>query len=341
MNTPLHYLGVDIADQTFAATQYSAAEQKYSKPQTFPNDPPGFNELESWFKKRGADPSNTVVCMEATGVYAERLCYWLCAKGYRVVVEAPHKTKRAFHPLGAKSDPIDSRQIAEYAWRFFDQLSFWKPSDELIEQVRVLLTTREQMTRQMTANQNALSAISRKVVRIILAEQSFLDTIRHLKEQIKKIDAALEQLISKHPTIGPTITLLLTVPGVGRLLAAHLMVMSQGFTQTLEPRRIASYLGMCPLEYSSGSSVRKNASSRGIGPDIMRKLLHLAARSLRTHHHQFRHYFEQKVQAGKANRLALNNIANKLLRIVCAVLRTRTPYIPGYRSVNPRVLQNA
>lgn len=341
MNPPLHYIGLDIADRTFAATDYSAAEQKYSKAQTFSNDPAGFSATEAWFKKCGADPENTVVCMEATGVYTERLCYWLCAKGYRVAVEAPHKTKRAFHPLGAKSDPIDSRQIAEYAWRFFDQLSFWKPSEELIEQVRVLLTTREQMISQMTANKNALLAISRKVVRTILAEQSFTDTIRHLKEQIKKLDQALDQLISNHPTIGPKIILLLTIPGVGRLLAAHLMVISQGFTKTLEPRRVSAYLGLCPLEHSSGTSVRKNASSRGIGPDIMRKLLHLAARSLRTHHQQFRHYFERKVQAGKAKRLALNNIANKLLRIICAVLRSQSPYLADYRSVNPRVLQNA
>ena len=214
-------------------------------------------------------------------------------------------------------------------------------ASQLIEQVHVLLTTREQMTRQMTANQNALSAISRKVVRTILAEQSFLDTIRHLKEQIKKIDHALDQLISQHPTIGPMITLLLTIPGGRRLLATHLMVISQGFTQPLESRHISSYLGLCPLEHSSGSSVRKKSSSRGIGPDIVRKLLHLAARSLRTHHQHFRHYFERKVQAGKAKRLALNNIANKLLRIICAVIRTQTPYLADYRSVNPRVLKNA
>ena len=193
----------------------------------------------------------------------------------------------------------------------------------------------------MTANQNALSAITRKVVRSILAEQSFLDTIRHLKEHIKKIDDALNHLTSNHPTISPMIALVVTVPGVGRLLASHLMVLSEGFTTPLEPRRIAAYLGMCPLEYSSGTSVHRNASSRGIGHPIMRKLLHLAARSLRTHHKQFRYYFEQKVQAGKAKRLALNNIANKLLRIICAVIRSQKPYIAGYQSVNPRVLQNA
>ena len=35
----------------------------------------------------------------------------------------------------------------------------------------------------------------------------------------------------------------------------------------------------------------------------------------------------------------LNNIENRLLKIICAVIRTRTPYIPGYRSVNPMLLQ--
>ena len=73
----------------------------------------------------------------------------------------------------------------------------------------------------------------------------------------------------------------------------------------------------------------------------MRRLLYLASMSVRTHQPDFRRYFERKVAQGKPRKLVLNNIANKLLKIMCAVLRNQTPYIPNYRSVNPIVLNKA
>jgi transposase len=285
-------------------------------------------------------PSNTVFCLEATGVYVEPLSYFLVAKGYPVAIEAPHKTKRAFYPLGQKTDPLDSRQIAEYAHRFFDQLPFWKPSEAIVEQIRVLLTAREQFTEQRTANQNALQAIRRKVVKTPPAEKAFEATIDHLQQQIKQIDKEIKDRISGHPTFGPAVALLTTIPGVATLLAAHMLTLSDGFTKPLNARHIASHLGICPLAFESGTSVKKKPKSRRGGPPRLRKLLYLAAMSLRTHQPQFKQYYFRKLEQGKVGKLVLNNIENRLLKIMCAVLRTRTPYIVGYKSVNPMFLAN-
>lgn len=50
-----------------------------------------------------------MVCLEATGVYGEALCYYLAAKGYQVAVESPQKVKRAFDESGHKTDVVCSR----------------------------------------------------------------------------------------------------------------------------------------------------------------------------------------------------------------------------------------
>jgi transposase len=70
----------------------------------------------------------------------------------------------------------------------------------------------------------------------------------------------------------------------------------------------------------------------------MRKLLHLAARSLRTHDAASRHYFLRKVAEGKPKSLVLNNIANQLLKRLCAMMRDQKPYINAHRSIDPRLL---
>jgi len=339
MTLPKHLLGVDMAAADFALTAYDSETATYSKAQSFSNQPEGLEALQKYLDQHQMTPADTLFCMESTGVYVEPLAYYLAAKGYRVAIEAPHKTKRAFYPLGPKTDPLDSRQIAEYAHRFFDQLPFWKPSEVIVEQLRVLLTTREHLVEQRTANQNALQAIQRKTVKTPPAEAAFTATIEHLKKQIQQLDREIKDRSSDHPTFGPTMALIMSVPGAGFLLASHLLTLSEGFTQPLEARKVASHLGICPRPFQSGISIRRKSKSRGGGPPRLRKLLFLAAMSSRKHQVSFKHYFLRKTQEGKAKRLVLNNIENRLLKIICAVIRTRTPYIPGYRSVNPVLLQ--
>jgi transposase len=339
MPLPKNLIGVDMAADNFALTAYDSEKASYSKAQTFDNDPEGLAALQTYLDQSQMTSSDTIFCLEATGVYVEPLVHFLAAKGYRVAVEAPHKTKRAFYPLGPKTDPLDSRQIAEYAHRFFDQLPFWKPSEAIVEQLRVLLATREQLVQQRTSNQNALLAVRRKMVKTPPAEEAFTATIDHLQKQIKQLDQEIKDRSSGHPTFGSTVGLIMTIPGVGVLLAAHLLTLSDGFTKPLEARHVASHLGVCPQPFQSGTSIHRKSKSRGGGHPRLRKLLFLAAMNLRAHQMSFKEYFIRKTQAGKAGRLVINNIENRLLKIICAIIRTRTPYISDYRSVNPMFLQ--
>src|SRR3974390_107436 len=97
-------LGVDISANSFALTRYNSVSLEYGKCESFQSNPEGLEKLGAYLEANAMFTSNTVFCMEATGVYVEPLAYFLVAKGYRVAIEAPHKAKRAFYPLGAKTD---------------------------------------------------------------------------------------------------------------------------------------------------------------------------------------------------------------------------------------------
>lgn len=337
MQIPKHFVGIDIASASFTV----AIHQARVKPVTLSNSGEGFEELLRWLKANGVNSSNAIACMEATGVYTEHLCYFLHSKGFRVAVEAPQKVRRAFVNDIHKNDSIDSLRIAEYACRFNDQLPVWTPSQKIVEQVKTLLATREQLTGHLVANQNALKAIERKYVKTPLAEKVYLSSMEHIKEQIKLIDKELKNLISSHPTIGQAAALITSIPGVSTLLACNLMVVTQGFMRPLKARQLASHIGICPFERQSGTSVYRRPRSRRYGPERFRKLLYLASLSLRTHNEAFKRYFLRKVQEGKSKRLVLNNIANRVLRIITAVLQSGTPFIKGFKSLNPMLLCNA
>lgn len=341
MNTPRYYVGIDMSSANFTISAGTKPWQIVTEAIDFENSQEGFGLLLTWLEQHDMQTDNTILCMEATGVYGEGLAYFVNAHEYRIAIEAPLKVKRAFMPHGHKNDQVDSQQIAEYSYRFYDELRYWEPREQILEQIKVLLSTREQFTTQKTAHQNTLKALKRKVVVTPLAEQLHQQSVQQIKQSIKQVDAEIQRLIDQDPKYGQMIKLLVTVPGVGLLLATHMLLMVENApSQAANPKQLAAYIGISPHEYRSGSSVYKPASSRHYGPAQVRKLLYLASLSVRTHNLTFKRYFLRKVAEGKSKKLVLNNIANKLLKVMCAVLRSQTPFIPAYRSFHPSLLSN-
>ena len=280
MTAPQLFVGVDVASETLAASLTRGPGQPVAGLLTVANDPDGFAALAAWLTEHDAAPSQTLVCLEATGVYGEALCYWLDARGYSVAVEDAAKVKRAMPVSGAKTDALDARRIADYAARFLDELRPWSPAEAVVEQVKTLLTMREQLVREKGAKQNALHVLQRKHYPTPLAIRIASDAVDYLKDRVKEIDAEVKRLVSAHPTLGPAMALVVSVPGVGYLLGCHLCVATDGFTRPLVAKRFSAWLGICPLDSrpaeaggESGSSVRRRPSSRGYGPSAMRKLL--------------------------------------------------------------------
>ena len=338
MDAPEFYVGVDVASETLAVAITRGPGRPTAKPLAVANDPDGFAALAAWLAEHGAGPGDALVCLESTGVYGEALCYWLHDRGFRVVVEDAVRVRRAMPVAGAKTDALDAQRIADYAARFVDELRPWAPAEAVVEQVQTLLTMREQLTRERTAKLNARRMLARKAVQTPLANRIADDAVGYLKAKIAEIDREVERLVSSHPTIGPAVALLVSVPGVGHLLASHLCVATGGFSRPLAPKQTSAWLGICPLEHESGSSVKRKPRSRGYGPSAIRKLLYLASMrlvSIDGSAHQA--YFRRKTAEGKSGRLVLNNVSNKLLRVAAAVLREGEPYEAGHASARPTV----
>lgn len=334
--SPHNYIGIDIGSKTFVSGLLITPEAKIPT-EEFANTPEGFETFLAWLKSHQITPSNSIICMENTGVYQEALCYFLHAQGYHLVVEAPHKVKRAFHHL-AKNDHVDAKQIAEYAYRFFDQLHFWEPESQLLAQIQTLLALREQFNEQLTSNCNILFALKKKTIATPSAIAMVEQLITELKAKVKSIDQQIESLFDQNPNIKQTIEHLISVPGVGKLLAYHLFCVTDGFKKIPTANQMAAYLGIAPHEYQSGTSIYRKPKSRQNGPHVLRKLLYLATMSLRTHNAEFKKYFLRKKTEGKNPKLILNNMANKLIRIICAVLKNNKVFIKNYKPVNPRLL---
>ena len=302
------------------------------------NDTEGFASLIDLLADRGSNKNNSVICLETTGSYSEKICYYLLAKGYSVWSEAPHKISKTFQKQ-TKNDKVSACQISEYCYRYFDKFKCFEYHDELVEQIRALLVVREQLIKQSTAFNSILHVFKRKYHQTEAANTILINKIEENKESIKMIDKQIVDIINDSDKYGPTASSLKKIPGIGMLFIANIIVITNGFTKEFNYKKLASYIGICPHEFSSGTSVYRKPKSTGYGPARLRKLLYLASMSVRTHNRNFHNYFERKVAEGKNKHLILNNIANKLLRIVCVIIKNGTDYSDNYMSVHPKFLK--
>lgn len=329
------FIGIDIANLSFVASILTGRD-KFFVTKQFSNDNKGFGEFFLWIKKNKVTTDNSVIIMESTGVYSEKLCNFLYDNCYSVSVENALKVKRAFGISPRKNDIIDSKRIAEYGFRFYDELKFWKSSDKLIEEVKSLLTLREQISVEVSGHKASLKALKKKNVQSILSIEIHENIILDLTKRIKEIESELKEILKSDLNILNTMNHLISIPGVGFLLGVNLMVITNGFKENLDYRKLSSYIGISPIEHVSGTSVKKRVTKK-FGHSRLKKLFYLCSMNMVSYKSIFKDYYDRKVLEGKSKLLVLNNLSNKLLRIICGVIKSGKPFISGYYSLNPQL----
>jgi transposase len=325
------FIGIDIGAEKFVITILTS---KKCITEEFKNTEIGFEELFKCLKKNKVTPERSITVMESTGVYCEQICHFLYSKNYELCIETALKVKRSFDLSPKKSDIVDSKRIAEYAMRFIDKLELWQPPQQILEEVKSLLSLREHFVNQSTANKNILKALKKKFTQSSFAKEMLEVEITELKVKIKNIEKEIKNLLLSDKVIAAKYLCLISIPGVALLLASELLVLTNSFTKTVNHKEIASYLGICPHENSSGSIIKRPRSA-GYGHPRIRKLIYLASCSVRTHNQDFRNYFLRKVSEGKKERMIINNIANKLIKLICGVIKSGKPFIQGFQSLHP------
>lgn len=324
----MFYVGIDISNKTFNATKLAAPEQIIFFGKEFENARNGFRELEILIPEKD---KHTIV-LEATGVYGEQLCLYFHATGYRVCVEAPQYVRRAFR-LKRKNDRVDSNMIAEYGFRYSDKLTTYTPRSSIYEDIVSLLNIREMMNRQKTSHKNILKALKKKGY-LPASLKQHQDTLDYLEQAIEDTDDLLKHTLMSDPHVAQHIINLKSMPGVGYWWAANFFVITNGF-HNLDYRKICCYVGIVPHEHSSGTSIKKHPRSDREGSDRMRKALYLSSMSVIRLDGKLRKQYLETVVRGKPKRLAQNNIACKMVKIACAIVREGKPYEESHKSINP------
>lgn len=268
-------------------------------------------------------------CFENTGCYSKQLSVFLEDAGISFTTLDALDLKRSMGLARGKSDKKDARIIALYAWRRRDELVCTKLPDPVMDQLRALLGHREMLIKHRTAFKNANKGFPDSYLdnEYKFIRESHQRSLNQLSFEINNVEAEILKIIKANQELNKNYALLLSVRGIGKVLAAYLISLTNNFTKFDSPRKFACYAGIAPFEYSSGSSIKGRTKVHPCANKQIKSLLNLAAMASIQLPGEYKTYYSRRINAGKNKMSTLNIIRNKLVFRAFAVVKRGTPYI--------------
>lgn len=303
--------GIDVSKQTLDVHLRSTGE-------TFAvaRDDAGIAELAERLRAAGVD----LVAVEATGGLEGIVVAALAAVGLAVVVVNPGQVRSFARALGtrAKTDPIDAFVIARFAEATAPAIRPLADADT--RRLAELVARRRQIVAMQVAEKQRLPhAVARRVRR------SLERLIAALEAELADIDRDIDDAVRGSPMWREAENLLSSVPGVGPVTSRTLLA-EMPEIGTLDRKQIAALAGLAPFTRQSGKWRGKSFIGGGRSP--VRAALFIATLTAVRCNPVLRAFYRRLVDAGKPKMLALVATARKLLTILNAIIRTKTPWHP-------------
>lgn len=268
-----------------------------------------------------------LICCEHTGVYAKPLESICVELGYALWMENPYKIKKASSDIRGKSDKKDALRIANYALRYRDKAILCKSIAPEQNQLRSLLCARETLLLQLTTLRQQLNETKDyDPERHEVLKACYSKLIRSIKKELDVIEQRLDYVISSDSKIQQNVTLLKSIPGIGRQNALNFVIFTNNFTLFNSGKHLACYAGVVPFPNQSGTMIKRDRVS-SFANKKLKKLLHLAAMAAVKVHGELRAYYIRKVAEGKNKMSVLNAVRNKLVQRMFAVVQRQSPYV--------------
>lgn len=309
----MHFIGIDISKKQF---DVALTSQKTTK--RFSNDQIGFAALLEHL------PEQCCCVMEATGPYYLRLATYLYEQGIAVSIVNPLVIRRfsQMRFMRTKTDQLDAKLIAAYG--ALEKPALWKPSALFISEMQQEASVLQGLIKQRTAVENQLEALEQMPHVSQQALQALDTLLETLDEQIQQLEKSLADKAQEQS--GEQLENIVSIPGIGRKTAIQLLIITHGFTRFENCKQLCSYIGLSPRIYESGTSVKGKPRISKLGMSRIRAMLYVCAWSAARCNLACRELYHRLLAKGKAKKLALVAVANKLLKQAFAIANSNQKY---------------
>ncbi len=303
MNDKPTVYGVDVSKAKLDIGQYEV--QTLEQVQNAPEP------ITAWL---ASIPAGSIVAMEATGEYHRVLAHLAHATGMGVFVLNPKVLKHYARAVGqrAKTDRIDAQLIARYAVHERSKLFAWQPPMPAADALSRLL-----VRRQALVNAHQMLSQSLGGLPALKAERQSLSA--SFKRMIANLELRIAQELAGVPALAALHRRLMSIVGVGKIVAAQL-VACLARVNFRHARAFIAYTGLDPRPEDSGTHRGRRFLSKH-GNALLRCLLYNGGMAaIRTK--LFKPLYLQLRARGLASTEAIVIIARKIARIAFALYRS-------------------
>ena len=302
------FVGIDVAK-----AQLDIAVRPSGERWAVPNDAGGVGTLVEQLRARHP----TLIVLEATGGLERTATAALATAGLPIVVVNPRQARDFARATGqlAKTEAVDARALAHVA-------DVIRPAprplpDAQTQELRAILGRRQQLVVMRTAEQNRLAGTRGHIQTDIEAHITWLNA------RLATLDDDLETLLRASPLWRENDDLLPSTPGIGPGCARTLRLELPELG-TLTRQQIAALVGVAPLNCDSGT-LRGRRMMWG-GRAHVRTVLYMGTLVATRDNPRSTAFYERLLAAGKVKKVALTACMRKLLTMLNAMLKHRTPW---------------
>lgn len=156
-----------------------------------------------------------------------------------------------------------------------------------------------------------------------------LETLEFSQKQAVEVLREIRRFCRQDPELKRSIEYLTSIPGIGWIVASHLLARIGDWRHLRDARQLAGFLGVVPTEHSTGESVNRGSITRS-GDRRLRAKLIQAAWSATRQDPELRDFYRsiyRKHPRDRAASKAIVAVARKLTTRIHAVLRDQRPYV--------------
>lgn len=327
-----HFVGIDMSKLFFDGSILASNGFKVGH-KRFNNSAEGFKSFLEWVRLSTENSENILFVMEYTGIYSRMLMIFLQDNDCSLWMESGFRISRAAGIRKTKNDKFDSYMIAEYALNRQYKVKLMPKYDEDILLLHDLLSNRNRLIVGLNALRTPMGELieygNKRSVDIL--EDLNKEAIEGIKKSIKQLEAQIKILIDSREDWRENYDLACSVRGVGKWIVAWMIVYTRNFSKEFTARKFCSMAGIAPFENSSGTALQKGDHVSQFSHKNLKAMLHSVVMSAIRHNPNIKAYHQKKKNEGKKGFVSMNNVKNKIVHTIFAVVRTKTLFDIAYR----------
>jgi len=312
-------LGVDIAKKKFDVALLVNGKLKHK---VFSNNQGGFEGLELWLKKHGAN--HVHVCLEASSTYGDELAAYMHDAGHAVSIVNPARIKGFAQSelVRIKNDKVDAGVIARFCHAMHPEP--WTPAPPEIRQLQSLVRRVDALINMRTQELHRLGTAQDTV------EQSIQEHITYLDKQIAALKQQVAALIKNDPDLTAKKDLLKSIPGIGETTIAAILAELHMFERYDSVGKVVAFIGLAPRQFISGSSIKGKPRLSKVGHARLRKALYMPALVSIQCNPIIQIFYHRMKENGKNGKVIVCAIMRKLIHLIFGILKSGRPFDPNY-----------